>query len=145
MFLKTKIGFFLEKFLYTLEHLISDAHEEIPIFAFYHPMLKWIQYCGTPCIYLFIFPSMMAWTQLAEHEHPVKVGGLVEFHPKMVVPMAESEHKMQDIAIGNEFLCTSLAQHIYGMAAARHQGQAGGGAADMWISRYLQLYLPYLC
>ena len=88
---------------------------------------------------------MMAWTQLAEHEHPVKVGGLVEFHPKMVVPMAESEHKMQDIAIGNEFLRASLAQHIYGMAAARHQGQAGGGAADMWISRYLQLYLPYLC
>ena len=51
VFSKTKIslgGFFFEKkpmtnkikkFLYTLEHLIPDAHEEIPTFAFYHPLL----------------------------------------------------------------------------------------------------------
>ena len=31
----------IKKFLYTLEHLIPDAHEEIPTFAFYHPLLKW--------------------------------------------------------------------------------------------------------
>ena len=30
----------IKKFLYTLEHLIPDAHEEIPTFAFYHPMLS---------------------------------------------------------------------------------------------------------
>ena len=29
----------IKKFLYTLEHLIADAHEEIPSFAFYHPPL----------------------------------------------------------------------------------------------------------
>ena len=29
----------IKKFLYTLEHLIPDAHEEIPTFAFYHPLL----------------------------------------------------------------------------------------------------------
>ena len=42
------MGFFFEKnpmtnkikkFLYTLEHLIPDAHEEIPTFAIYHPLL----------------------------------------------------------------------------------------------------------
>ena len=30
----------IKKFLYTLEHLIPDAHEEIPTFAFYHPLLS---------------------------------------------------------------------------------------------------------
>ena len=29
----------IKKFLYTLEHLIPDAHEEIPTFALYHPLL----------------------------------------------------------------------------------------------------------
>ena len=29
----------IKKFLYTLEHLIPDAHDEIPTFAFYHPLL----------------------------------------------------------------------------------------------------------
>ena len=32
----------IKKFLYTLEHLIPDAHEEIPTFAFYHPLLLWM-------------------------------------------------------------------------------------------------------
>ena len=44
------VGFFLEKnpmtnkikkFLYTLEHLIPDGHDEIPTFALYHPLLGW--------------------------------------------------------------------------------------------------------
>ena len=29
----------IKKFLYTLEHLIPDAHKEIPTFALYHPLL----------------------------------------------------------------------------------------------------------
>ena len=49
MFSKTNIGhsvFFLKtmtnkikKFLYTLEHLIPDGHDEIPTFALCHPLL----------------------------------------------------------------------------------------------------------
>ena len=31
----------IKKFLYILEHLIPDAHEEIPTFALYHPLLPW--------------------------------------------------------------------------------------------------------
>ena len=29
----------IKKFLYTLEHLIPDGHDEIPTFALYHPLL----------------------------------------------------------------------------------------------------------
>ena len=29
----------IKKFLYTLEHLIPDGYDEIPTFAFDHPML----------------------------------------------------------------------------------------------------------
>ena len=33
----------IKKFLYTLEHLIPDAHEEIPTFALYHPLTRTLQ------------------------------------------------------------------------------------------------------
>ena len=39
----------IEKFLYILEHLIPDGHDEIPTFALYHPLLHqagWTA-CGT--------------------------------------------------------------------------------------------------
>ena len=32
----------IKKFLYTLEHLNRDAHEEIQTFAFYRPLLYYV-------------------------------------------------------------------------------------------------------
>ena len=39
-FYKNTITNKLKKFLYTLEHLIPDGYDEIPTFAFDHPMLE---------------------------------------------------------------------------------------------------------